>query len=112
MKSFIASVIVTFLSLVLIDHFSTSVRFKGYDTILVLSLVITLLDISVRPLLQILAIPVTIVTLGLFYFVVNGFVLYLAFSLTNGAKIKGFPTAIWMSIVLRSEEHTSELQSR
>lgn len=100
MKSFIISVIATFLSLVVIDYFSKSVKFKGYDSVAVLSLVITLLDKTVRPVLQFLSIPITIVTLGLFYFVVNGFVLYLAFKLTDGAKIKGLFTSIWMSIVL------------
>lgn len=100
MKGFIISAIVTFLSLVIIDYFSKSVRFKGYDSIAVLALVITLLDKTVRPILQFLSIPITILTLGLFYFVVNGFVLYLAFKLTDGARIKGFVTAIWMSVVL------------
>lgn len=100
MKSFLISAVVTFLSLVLIDNFSKSVKFNGYDKIAVLSLIITLLGRTITPLLQVLAIPVTVLTLGLFYFVVNGFVLYLGFKLTNGAKIKSFVTAIWMSIVL------------
>ena len=100
MKSFIISVIATFLSLIVIDYFSKSVRFNGYSSVAVLALVITVLDRTVRPVLQFFSIPITIVTLGLFYFVVNGFVLYLAFTLTDGAKIKGLPTAIWMSIVL------------
>ncbi|MBE6125205.1 MAG: phage holin family protein [Erysipelotrichaceae bacterium] len=100
MKSFIISVIVTFLSLVIIDYFSKSVKFSGYGSVAVLAAVITLLNGTIRPILQFLSIPITIVTLGLFYFVVNGFVLYLSFKLTDGARIKSFPTAIWMSIVL------------
>ena len=100
MKSFIISVIVTFLSLIVIDYFSKSVKFSGYGSVAVLAAVITLLNGTIRPILQFLSIPITIVTLGLFYFVVNGFVLYLSFKLTDGARIKSFPTAIWMSIVL------------
>ena len=100
MKEFLASAIITFLSLLLIDNFSRSVKFNGYGTVFVLSLVINLLNATVKPLLHVMAVPVTVVTLGLFGFVINGLVLYLAFKLTNGAKIKGFVTAIWMSVVL------------
>ena len=100
MKNFIISVIATFFSLIVIDYFSKSVKFKGYGSVATLALVIAVMDMSVRPILQILSIPITILTLGLFYFVVNGFVLWLAFTITKGASIKSFPTAIWMSIVL------------
>lgn len=103
MKAFVISVLVTAVSLWIIDQFSSSINFrKGSEVkiILVLSLLLNCLNFSVTPILQFLGIPITILTLGLFYFVINGFVLWFAFHFVRGAKIKSFGTAIWVNIVL------------
>lgn len=107
LKSFVISVLVTAVSLWLIDQFSDSINFKRgkeVQIILMLSLLLNCLNISVTPILQFLGIPITILTLGLFYFVINGFVLFFAFNFVKGAKIKSFGTAIWVNIILTALE--------
>jgi len=54
----------------------------------------------IRPLLVLLTLPITIVTLGLFMFVVNALMLMLAAALVNGFEVKGFKSALWGSVVL------------
>ena len=54
----------------------------------------------VRPLLLALTFPVTLLTLGLFVWVVNALMLMLAASFVDGFKVEGFKSALWGSIVL------------
>ena len=67
---------------------------------IVTALVLGLLELVIKPILRFLSIPITVLTLGLFSLVINGFVFYLAFSFVDGAYIKSFPTAIFLSIVM------------
>ncbi len=101
MREFLVSTLITALSLLIIDNFSRSINFRGgLKSVIILAVIIGFLNSTVRPVLQFLSIPITILTLGLYYFVVNGIVLYMAFKLTNGADIKGLRSAIWVNIVL------------
>ena len=54
----------------------------------------------VRPLLVTLTMPITIVTLGLFIFVVNALMLMLAAAFVDGFEVKGFGSALWGAVVL------------
>ncbi len=71
------------------------IAFRSTGTLLLAALVLGLVNALVRPILFILTLPITIVTLGLFYFVVNG----LAFALT-AALVPGFTVTSFMSAVL------------
>ena len=73
--------------------------------VLFLSLILALINMSVKPLLQLLSLPVSIITLGLFYLVVNTLMLYLAAWLTNalfgiGFEIATFGSAFVAAIVI------------
>jgi putative membrane protein len=58
------------------------------------AVVIAVLNTIVRPILGILTLPITIVTLGLFLFVLNGFMFWLADKALDGITIKSFAWAI------------------
>ena len=73
--------------------------------IAIFALILSLVNISVKPLMQILSLPVTVVTLGIFYLIVNTIMLYLAAWLANGLFgigfwISGFGSAFLASIVI------------
>lgn len=73
--------------------------------VLFLSLILALINMSVKPILQLLSLPVSIITLGLFYLVVNTLMLYLAAWLTNalfgiGFEIATFGSAFVAAIVI------------
>ncbi len=73
--------------------------------IAIFALILSLVDISVKPLLQLLSLPITVLTLGIFYLVVNTLLLYLATWLANGLFgvgfwISGFGSAFLASIVI------------
>ena len=54
----------------------------------------------VRPVLVVLTLPATILTLGLFMFVVNALMLMLSAALVDGFEVKGFKPALWGAVVL------------
>ena len=64
------------------------------------ALVIGLLNMTIGWVLQLLALPLTILTLGLFYFVVNGIILYLASAFVPGFRINSFLAAFLGAVVL------------
>lgn len=73
---------------------------EGGGTLLLAALVIGLVNAVVKPLLVLLTLPITIVTLGLFYLVLNGLMLYLAAALTPGFQLEGFIPALLGAVVI------------
>ena len=69
---------------------------------MILSLLLSLLNMSIKPLLQVLSLPISFLTLGIFYIVVNTFVLYLASWLANGLFDVGFEIATFGSAFVAS----------
>ena len=64
------------------------------------ALILSLINMSIKPILQILSLPVTVLTLGIFYLVVNTLLLYIAAWLANGLFGAGFYSAFVASIVI------------
>ena len=69
-------------------------------TIAIAALVIGFVNALIKPLLLILTLPVTVLTLGLFYFVLNGGMLYLTSVLTPGFEVAGWGSAILGALVM------------
>jgi putative membrane protein len=64
------------------------------------ALVIGLLNVFVKPLLIFLTIPATIITLGLFLFVINAFIIWMASNMVSGFNVDNFWWALLFSILL------------
>ena len=67
---------------------------------LLAALVLGLVNAFVKPLAVILTLPLTVVTFGIFYFVVSAFMLKLASAFVPGFRIEGFAPAFWGALVL------------
>ena len=88
------------LSLWVIDYFAEGVSFSDFSAVAVTALALTVLNSTIKPILNALALPMRILTFGLFSFVINGLVLWIAFSVSGGSSISSFGYAILISIVL------------
>ena len=86
-------------ALMLVGQIFRGVLVKNYGAALIASLVIGLLMTFVRPLLVLLTIPVTIVTLGLFILVINAFLFWLAGKFLGGFEVRGGCAAIGGAVV-------------
>ena len=66
------------------------------------ALVLSLINMSIKPILQVLSLPVTVLTLGIFYLIVNTLLLYVAAWLANGLFGAGFYIATFGSAFVAS----------
>ncbi len=72
----------------------------GVTTLLVLSVVLGLINAILKPILKLLTLPITILTLGLFSLVINALMILLASSIVPNFVVDGFWWALLFSIVL------------
>jgi putative membrane protein len=86
-------------ALLLVAELYGGVSVSGFGAALVASLVLGLLNTLVRPLLVLLTLPVTLLTLGLFLFVINALLFWAAASVLEGFVVAGFAAALIGSII-------------
>lgn len=88
------------LAIFLTSYIVPGIRVSGFGAAAVGALVLGLVNTVIRPVLLILTLPINVVTLGLFTFVLNGFVLWLAGALVPGFEVRGFWSAVLGAIVV------------
>ncbi|AUS04828.1 phage holin family protein [Pseudotamlana carrageenivorans] len=84
----------------LLANFLSGVTVDGYTTALIVSVILAVLNLFVKPILVIFTLPITILTLGLFLLVINAIIILLASNLISGFHVNGIWTAIIFSILL------------
>jgi putative membrane protein len=86
-------------ALLLVAHLYPGVTVASFGSALVAALVLGLFNTLVRPLLVLLTLPVTILTLGLFLFVINALMFWAAASVLDGFAVTGFVAALVGSLL-------------
>ena len=99
MKLFL-KLLLTALAVIILASILPGVTVTNYVTAMLVAVVISLLNMFVRPLLVFFTLPATIVTLGLFLFVINAVIILFASNLVGGFAVNGFFTALLFSILL------------
>ncbi len=72
----------------------------GWETVLLIALVWSVITMVIRPVLSILALPITILTLGLFSFILNALLFWAMMLVVPGFEVSGFFAALLGAIVL------------
>ena len=86
-------------ALLFVAYVYEGVQLNGYQAALIAAFVIGLLNTFVKPLLVILTLPVTVITVGLFLFVINAFMFWGAAYLLDGFNVTGFTAALVGSLI-------------
>ena len=86
-------------ALLAIAYIYSGVQVTSFTTALVAAFVIGLFNTIVRPILVILTLPVTLVTLGLFLFVINALMFWAASGVMSGFRVSGFGAALVGSLI-------------
>lgn len=86
-------------SLLAVAYLYNGVEIKSYSAALIASLVIGLLNTILRPILVILTLPVTVLTLGLFLFFINALMFWSAAGILDGFNVRGFGAALVGSLI-------------
>ena len=86
-------------ALLLVAHLYPGVSVASFGSALIAALVLGLFNTLVRPLLVLLTLPVTLLTLGLFLFVINALMFWAAASVLDGFNVAGFSAALIGSLI-------------
>lgn len=87
------------LALLALPYVVPSIRVDGFVTAVIAALVLGLVNTLIRPVLVLLTLPATVLTLGLFIFVINGLLFWMVASFLDGFHVAGFWSAVLGAIV-------------
>ncbi len=93
-------ILLTSLAVLVIAHFLTGITIDSYTSAILVAIVLGFLRVIVKPILVILTLPVTVLTLGLFLFVINALMVLLAGAIVPGFVVSGFWIALLFSLLL------------
>ena len=96
----ILKLLLTAVAVLLLSNFLGGVDIDGYGSAIIVAIVLAVLNIFIKPILVILTLPITILTLGLFLLVINALIIQLASSFITGFKVDSFWIAMLFSILL------------
>ncbi|SFJ12126.1 phage holin family protein [Myroides guanonis] len=97
---FVIRLLLTTVIVVLLANFLPGVTIDSFTTGLWVAVVLGILNMFLKPILIFLTLPATVITLGLFLFVINAVIIMLAAYFVGGFHVSGFWTALLFSIVL------------
>jgi putative membrane protein len=86
-------------ALLLVAHLYPGVTVTSFGSAMIAALVLGLLNALLRPLLVLLTLPVTVLTLGLFLFVINALMFYFAAQMLSGLTVASFTAALIGSLI-------------
>jgi len=87
------------IALIALPYIFTSISVDSFMTALIVAVVLGLINTVIRPILVILTLPVTLLTLGLFIFVINGLLFWAVGSFLPGFHVDGFWSGVFGAIV-------------
>lgn len=97
----IIRLLLTALAVVILAKFLPGVQLAdGFTSAIILAVVLALLNAFIKPILVLLTLPITVITLGLFLLVINAAIILLAAKFMDGFAISGFWTALLFSLLL------------
>ncbi len=86
-------------ALLVVAYLYPGVQVQSFTAALIAAAVIGLFNAVLRPILVILTLPVTVITLGLFLFVINALLFWAAASVLDGFRVNGFLAALLGSLI-------------
>ncbi len=100
-RAFLLRWLINLLGLWAASHVLSGVDYgKNFGVLIVGALIFSIVNAVIRPLIIILALPAILLTLGLFTFIVNGFMLYLVTLIYPALSITSFWQAVWAVLII------------
>ena len=88
------------------------VEVNSWGSVLLTAIVISILNNIIRPVLIVITLPVTAITLGLFLFVINAIIILMASELVKGFHVDSFGSALLFSLILMGVNYLLELPNK
>ena len=86
-------------ALIVLPYIMKSITVDDFLTALIVALILGLINTLIRPILVLLTLPVTILTLGLFIFIINGLLFWAVGSFVPGFHVAGFWSGVFGAII-------------
>lgn len=83
-----------------LGNFLQGFHVDNWQTAILGAVILSFLNVIIRPIINILSIPITLLTLGLFYFVINGLMIWMTSFLVAGFYVNSFGQAILVALIL------------
>lgn len=96
----IVSLVISALAVILTAYLLPGVTVSGFLPAILVAIVLGFLNAFVKPILVVLTLPINIVTIGLFTFVINALIILLVSQIVPGFKVDGFLWALLFSVIL------------
>jgi len=87
-------------AILLMAYYLPGIGVAGFYSALIAALILGIINALVRPVLIILTLPVTILTLGLFTLVINALLFWFTSTIVKGFEVAGFWPAFWGSLIM------------
>jgi putative membrane protein len=100
MINYIIRLLVCGFIVMVIPRYLKGISVDGYATAVIVAFVMSILNNFVKPILKLIAIPITFLTLGLFSLVISVFIVYICAYLVEGFKVDGFLPPLILSFVI------------
>lgn len=91
--------VINALALIALPYIFSSIQIESFYVALIVALVLGLINAVIRPILVLLTLPVTVLTLGLFILVINALLFWFVSTFVQGFNVAGFWPAFWGAIV-------------
>jgi len=90
----VTKVFLTVLALLLVAQFVPGIEVSGFYIALIVALLLGVINVTLKPILLILTLPISLVTLGLFTFIINALLFWFIASFVGGFEVSGFLSAL------------------
>ena len=100
MASLLLHWLISAASLIIVAYVIPGIEIRGLGTALIAPIVIGLVNVTIGFVLKILTLPLTLLTLGLFWLIINALMLQLAAAIVPGFYVSGFWSAFFGAIIL------------
>ncbi|HHP7242341.1 MAG TPA: phage holin family protein [Cyclobacteriaceae bacterium] len=98
--NFLVKILLSALGIIIASYILPGVDIKDFLTATIVALILAILNVTIKPLMIILTIPLTVITLGIFLLVINAILIVLADALVPGFEVDGFWWAFLFSLIL------------
>lgn len=97
---FIVRIIVTALAILLATELLPGIEVDSLTTLILSALLLSVVNVTIKPVLVILTLPITILTLGVFYFILNAFFFSFVATLIDGFEVESLGVALVGSLIV------------
>ncbi|MCZ6900448.1 MAG: phage holin family protein [Bacteroidetes bacterium] len=98
--NFLAKLLLSAISVIIASYLLPGVIVESFWSALIVAAFLAILNVTLKPILIVLTIPITFITLGLFLLVINALMILLADQVIPGFRVEGFWWAIGFSLIL------------